>query len=80
MWGGRDRLYLMIEGTTAIQSLLDDGPLVVKLVAVDGGETEVEIGPGKLEHPEAVGAVGRVAEISLPWDGAGGLPPRSAAR
>jgi len=72
VWGGRDRLHLMIEGTTALQSLLDDGPLVVKLVAVDGGETELEIGPGKLQHPEAVGAVGRVAEISLPWDGVGG--------
>ncbi len=72
VWGGRDHLHLMIEGTAALQALLDDGRLVVKLVAVDGNETEIELGPGTLEHPVAAGAVGRVAEISLPWDGLAG--------
>ncbi len=69
VWGGRDRLHVMIEAKTALQPLLDGGRLVVRLVAVDGAETELEIGPGGFEHREGAGSVGRVAEFSLPWDG-----------
>ncbi len=69
LWGSWDRLYVLIEGTAAMHSFLGDERLVVRLVAVDGKETEVEIGSGDLDHPAVVCAVGRVAELSLPWDG-----------
>jgi len=69
VWGGRDRLHLMIEGTTAVQSLLEGERLVIKLIAIDGDETEVEIGSAVPELSASVCAVGRVAEFSLPWDG-----------
>ena len=69
VWGSKNRLHLLIEGTAAVLSLLDDERLVVRLIAADGTETDVVIGGDDAELPAAVCAVGRVAELSLPWDG-----------
>jgi hypothetical protein len=68
VWGGRDRLHILIEGSEALQPLLSDNRLVVRLIAIDGTATEVTTGNGEPEQPDESCAVGRVAELSLPWD------------
>ncbi len=72
VWGGRDRLHLLVEGSSAVQPLLNGDRLVIRLTAVDGTATEVVIGHRESMPVTAACAVGSVAEVSLPWDGRGG--------
>ena len=72
VWGGRGRLHLLIEGSSSLQTLLNGNNLVVRLTSVEGEVTEMTIGSRESVPPTAACAIGRVAEISLPWDGADG--------
>jgi hypothetical protein len=72
VWGGRGRLHLLIEGSTSLYKVLNGDTLVVRLISVEGEVTEITIGGRESVPPSADCAVGRVAEISLPWDGAEG--------
>jgi alpha-amylase/alpha-mannosidase (GH57 family) len=72
VWGGRDRLHLLVEGSSAVKSLLNGDRLVIRLTAVDGTVTEIAIGHRETLPSQGACAVGRIAELSLPWDGQSG--------
>ena len=69
VWAGRDMLHLMIEGAGTLASLIDGRSLSVRLLGAGGDELEVEIGGGGVRPADTACAVGRVLELSLPWDG-----------
>jgi hypothetical protein len=62
-------LHLMIEGAATLASLIDGRSLSVRLLGAGGDELEVEIGGGGASPADTACAVGRVLELSLPWDG-----------
>jgi hypothetical protein len=72
VWGGRGQLHVLVEGSNAVQPLLNGDRLVIRLTAVDGTTTEIAIGHRESVPTKAACAVGRIAELSLPWDGRGG--------
>lgn len=69
LWGGRDALHLLVEGEDAVLQLVEGSDLVVELHSPEGKELVVEVGPGGCDDPRVEAAVGRVAELTLPWDG-----------
>lgn len=69
VWAGGGMLHLMIEGAATLASLIDGRVLSVRLMGAGGDELEIEIGGGGPNPPGAACAVGRVLELSLPWDG-----------
>ncbi len=72
VWGGRGQLHVLVEGSNAVQPLLNGDRLVIRLTAVDGTATEIAIGHRESVPSKAACAVGRIAELSLPWEGRGG--------
>jgi alpha-amylase/alpha-mannosidase (GH57 family) len=73
VWGGNGRLHIMVECSAALQPLVDRHHLQVSLRSMDGRTLKVDIG-GRRELPPGVDfAIGRVAELSLPWDGRAGV-------
>jgi alpha-amylase/alpha-mannosidase (GH57 family) len=73
VWGGNGRLHLMVECSVALQPLVDRHHLQVNLRTIDGRTLNVDIGD-ECEPPPGVNyAIGRVAELSLPWDGRAGV-------
>jgi alpha-amylase/alpha-mannosidase (GH57 family) len=69
VWGDPELLHVLVESAGSMQALLETGDLVVKLVTAAGDVTEIELGAGHDDLAPSTGAVGRVAEFSLPWDG-----------
>jgi len=68
-WGGENRLHMLIEGERAMQDVAADETLSIHLEPEGGPPTNVVI-DGHGCHPRDTDcALGRVAELSLPWDG-----------
>ncbi len=68
LWGGKDRLHLLIEGTQSMNEIVADAGLRIQFEP-EGGSPMIIVIDGDGCH--AIGAdcaVGRVAELSLPWD------------
>lgn len=72
VWGGGGRLYLLVEGAGSLQQLVDGGRLKVRLLAPDGAETAVSIGAADSRPSDTDWALGKAAELSLPWNGGHG--------
>jgi alpha-amylase/alpha-mannosidase (GH57 family) len=68
LWGGRDRLHLLIEGGSPMIDTLDTTPLELSLQPEQGETCDVLIDTGCGEDDAASWAVGRVVELSLHWD------------
>ena len=67
-WGGENRLHLLIEGERAMQEVAANETLSIHIEPEGGPSTTVVI-DGHGCHPRGTDcALGRVAEISLPWD------------
>jgi hypothetical protein len=71
--GGDERLYIMVESTVALLPLVERHHLRVSLRSPDGRTLNVDIGDGCEPPPGVVSAIGRVAELSLPWDNRAGV-------
>ncbi len=69
LWGGGGLLHVLVEGDLSISHLLRDLPLRVRLESPTGEAEEVTVTGDGCEPPEARCAIGRVAELSLPWNG-----------
>jgi alpha-amylase/alpha-mannosidase (GH57 family) len=65
---GRGSLHILVEGGTTFTSLIDRHNVFVRLLNADGGEIDVQIGKGGVLPTETACALGRVLELSLPWD------------
>jgi alpha-amylase/alpha-mannosidase (GH57 family) len=71
-WGGAGLLHLLVEGSGAMQSLINGRRLALRLGDPAGLTLEIEIGGDATLPAGVVCAVGRVVEISLPWSGGPG--------
>jgi alpha-amylase/alpha-mannosidase (GH57 family) len=68
VWAGFDRLHLLIEGERAMHRLVNGQRLSVRLMSPEGAELAVTLPTNGRECREVQCALGRVAELSLPWD------------
>ena len=69
LWGGNGVLHVLVEGETALSQLVRELPLRVRLESPTGDIGEITVTSRGCEPAGARCAVGRVAELSLPWDG-----------
>jgi hypothetical protein len=67
-WGGKDRFHLLIEGTRAMSEVIADTQLRVRFEPEDGPPTAIAIDGDGCRGRSADCNVGRVVELSLPWD------------
>jgi len=85
VWAGFDALHVLVEGDQAMHHVVDGQRLVIRLQSPDGSDLVVNLPGGEDGQPEVPCAMGRVVELSLPWDaseghrlevrlGASGLP------
>jgi alpha-amylase/alpha-mannosidase (GH57 family) len=72
LWAGPGRLHLLVEAERAVDRLLDDRVLSIRLRSADGAELAVEVGRHGCSDTAVECSVGRVAEVSLPWSPAAG--------
>ena len=72
LWAGPERLHLLLEAERAVDRLLDDQVLSIRLRSADGAELAVEVGRHGCSDTAVECSVGRVAEVSLPWSPAAG--------
>ncbi len=68
LWSDGRELFLMLGDGARMDSLLGEAGLTIELVPPAGEPTEVRIGPGRGESGPVRWAVGRIAEIAVPWD------------
>jgi alpha-amylase/alpha-mannosidase (GH57 family) len=68
VWAGEDRLHLLIEGERAMDETVTDGILTIHFEPENGPSTAVVIDRNGCQDRGVDCAVGRVAELSLPWD------------
>jgi alpha-amylase/alpha-mannosidase (GH57 family) len=68
LWGSKDRLHLLIEGTRSMDEIVAGVGLRIRFKPEGGSETTIVIDGDGCHGCGADCAVGRVAELSLPWD------------
>ncbi len=68
LWSDGRTLFLMLGDGDRMDAVLEGAPLEVELTSPDGTVTELAIGPGPGGSGAIRWAVGRVAEIAIPWD------------
>ncbi len=68
LWGGKDRLYLLIEGTRAMNEIAADVGLRLQFEQEGLPKTTIVIDGDGCHGSGAGCVVGRVAELSLQWD------------
>lgn len=73
VWGSSERLHLLVEGDDSMAHLVNGDRLTVRLRHPDGDDDTVTLGADGSDGV-ARAAIGRVAELSLPWQ------PRSGYR
>jgi hypothetical protein len=64
-----EALHLLVEGETGMQQLLAEESLSVVLQSPTGDRLEFQVCPDGCDAPSVRCGVGRVVELSLPWDG-----------
>ncbi len=69
LWSSGETLFLLVETEGAARELVDGGRLVVRLTASDGSEVVATATADGCEPPAVRCAIGRVAELAIPWDG-----------
>ncbi len=69
IWGGDDRLYVLIESDRPMNEVSADRGLTVELTPEAGPTTTVVIDGSGWSGADVECAIGRVVELSLPWDG-----------
>jgi hypothetical protein len=69
LWGGADRLHLLVETDGAIERVLNRETINLRLTPEGAGEISLEIGSRGCDRSDVDCAIGRVLEISLPWPG-----------
>ena len=78
LWSDGRELFLMLGDGDRIDARLEAAPLVLELIAPDGAVTETTVGPGRGRAGAVRWAVGRIAEIAVPWNAAAGWTLRLA--
>jgi alpha-amylase/alpha-mannosidase (GH57 family) len=68
IWGGADRLYVLIEGDRPMHEVSAEAGLTVQLTPETGPTTTLVIDGDTWSGDNVECAVGRVIELSLPWD------------
>jgi len=68
VWGGKDRLHLLIEGERAMEEAVVDEVLTIHFEPENGPSTTVVIDGNGCQDRGVDCVLGRVAELSLPWD------------
>jgi hypothetical protein len=71
VWASPGWLHLLVEGTRSIREMVRKAPLVIYLLGSDGG-LELSINGDNCASLPAECAIGRIAELSIPWDGSRG--------
>ena len=64
-----EALHLLVEGENGMQQLLAEETLSVVLQSPTGDRLEIQVCPDGCDDPSVRCGVGRVVELSLPWDG-----------
>jgi len=67
-WAGQDRLHLLIEGTRFMDEVAADIGLKIHFEPEGGPQMTVVVDADGCHPSDADCVVGRVAELSLPWD------------
>lgn len=67
LWSDGEQLYLMVGDDDALTDSAADRSLALELVAPDGELSTVELGPGAGDSDGIRWAIGRIAEIAVPW-------------
>ncbi len=68
IWGGSDRLFLLIEGARAMQDIVADQGLTVQFEPENGPPATLVVDGDGWSGDGVECAIGRVAELALPWD------------
>jgi alpha-amylase/alpha-mannosidase (GH57 family) len=68
VWGGADRLYVLIEGDRPMNEISAGAGLTVQLTPENGTPTKLVIDSAGWSGADVECAIGRVIELSLPWN------------
>ncbi len=73
LWGSDETLYVLVEGREAMQNLVNGDRLVVELDAPGEGRSSVTVSRDGCSGSGFECAIGRVAEVAMPWSAGTGL-------